>query len=80
MRRVVGAIGGTTGVLSTIFAAGWIGVVLILAVVLIVTGAVCWVLADDKRPARLTMLLRAYRANGSPKPLPPPRRGTPKVR
>jgi hypothetical protein len=65
MRRVVGAIG--TGVLSAIFAAGWTGVILILAVVVILTGAVCWVVADARRPARLAMLLRACRASAPSK-------------
>ena len=63
MRRILGPIGGSTGVLSTLFAAGWVGVVLILAVVVILTFAVCWVVADAKRPARLAMLLRAWRAS-----------------
>jgi hypothetical protein len=40
MRRMVRAIGSSTGVLSAIFAAGWTGVVLILAVVVIITVAV----------------------------------------
>jgi hypothetical protein len=67
MRRVLAAVGSSTGVLSTVFAAGWTGVVLILAVVVVLTGAVCWVVADAERPARLAMLLRAWRANASPK-------------
>jgi hypothetical protein len=67
MRRVLGAIGGSTGVLSTLFAAGWAGVVLILAVVVVLTCAVCWVVADAKRPARLAMLLRAWRASAPTK-------------
>ncbi len=58
MRRVLGAVGTSTGVLSTVFAAGWTGVVLILAVVVVLTAAVCWVVADAERPARLAMLLR----------------------
>jgi hypothetical protein len=66
MRRVIGAIGASTGVLSTLFAAGWTGVILILAVVVILTGAVCWVVADARRPARLAMLLRACRASAPP--------------
>jgi hypothetical protein len=78
MRRVLGAIGGSTGVLSTIFATGWVGVILILAVVVVVTGALCWVIADAKRPARLAMLLRAWRTSAPPsavrRPHRPPRR------
>jgi hypothetical protein len=67
MRRVLGAVGGGTGVLSAIFAAGWTGVILILAVVVVLTGAVCWVVADAERPARLAMLLKAWRTNVPPK-------------
>jgi len=73
LRRVLGAIGGSTGALSTIFAAGWIGVILILAVIMILTGAVCWVIADAKRPARLATLLRAWRASAPPKAVRSPR-------
>jgi hypothetical protein len=76
MQRIVGAIGGSTGVLSTIFAAGWTGVVLILAVVVILTVAVCWVVADAERPARLAILLKACRASPSPKAAPQPARRT----
>ncbi len=67
MRRVLGAVGTSTGVLSTLYAAGWTGVVLILAVVVVLTAAVCWVVADAERPARLAMLLKAWRANAPPK-------------
>jgi len=63
----LGAVGASTGVLSTVFAAGWTGVVLILAVVVVLTGALCWVVADAERPSRLAMLLRAWRANAPPK-------------
>ncbi|HZN75662.1 MAG TPA: hypothetical protein VFC00_28860 [Micromonosporaceae bacterium] len=67
MRRVLAAVGSSTGVLSAVFVAGWTGVVLILAVVLVLTGAMCWVLADAERPARLAMLLSAWRASAPPK-------------
>lgn len=79
MRRVLGTVGGSTGVLSAVFAAGWASVVLILAVVVILTGALCWILADAKRPARLAMLLRAWRTSAPPRALPGPRR-TPRKR
>ncbi|MGH2628457.1 MAG: hypothetical protein ACRDHY_17610 [Anaerolineales bacterium] len=78
MRRVLGTVGGSSGVLSAVFAAGWAGVVLILAVVLVLTGALCWILADAKRPARLAMLLRAWRTSAPPRavhrPPRPPRK------
>ena len=48
-------------------AAGWTGMVLILAVVVVLTAAVCWIVADAERPARLAMLLKAWRANAPPK-------------
>jgi drug/metabolite transporter (DMT)-like permease len=74
MRRVLGTVGGSAGVLSTIFAAGWTGMILILAVVVVVTGALCWVIADAKRPARLAMLLRAWRTSAPPTAARGPRR------
>jgi hypothetical protein len=80
MRRVLGAISGSTGVLSALFAAGWTGVVLIITVVVILTAAVCWVIADAERPARLAMLLKAWRANAPPKPARYSRRRTRKRR
>jgi hypothetical protein len=76
MRRAVGAIGGSTSVLSTIFVAGRTGVILILTVVVIITAALCWVVADAERPARLAMLLKACRASPPPKAAPQPRRRT----
>ena len=80
MRRVLGTVGASTGVLSTVFAAGWTGVVLILAVVVVLTGAVCWVVADAERPDRLAMLLRAWRANAPRKAVRGSRRRTCKRR
>jgi hypothetical protein len=72
MGRVLRAVGGGAGLLSTIFAAGWTGVILILSVVMILTAAVCWVIADAKRPARLAMLLRAWRAGSQARNRPAP--------
>jgi hypothetical protein len=48
-----------------IVAEGWIGVALISATVILVTGAMCWVISDADRPARLAMLLRAWRGTAS---------------
>lgn len=67
MPRALGTLGSSSGVLSAVFAAGWAGVVLILAVVVVLTAALCWVLADAQRPARLAMLLRAWRMSAPPK-------------
>jgi len=40
------------GVLSALLAGGWTGVALLVAVVLVLVGAVCWVVADPNRPGR----------------------------
>ncbi len=72
MGRVLGVVGGSAGVLSTIFAAGWAGVILIMATVVFVTGALCWVVNDADRPARLAMLLRACRPRAVRDPRRPP--------
>jgi hypothetical protein len=73
---MVRAIGSSTGVLSAIFAAGWTGVVLILAVVVIITVALCWVIADAERPARLAKLLKACRPSPPSRAVPHPSRRT----
>jgi hypothetical protein len=60
MRRAIGTgVGG--GILSTLLAKGWVGVALAVGVVVVLTVAVCWVVADSERPQRLALLLSAWR-------------------
>jgi hypothetical protein len=57
VRRVLGATAGLAAVLS----AGWTGVALVTALVLVPVLAICWVVADPDRPRRLALLLTAWR-------------------
>jgi hypothetical protein len=66
MRWITSGLGGSASLLSAILVAGWAAMVLILAAVMVLTGALCWVLADSKRPTRLAMLLKAWRSTTPP--------------
>ena len=65
MRRVFAA-GGGGGLLASLLAAGWVGVVLGVVVVLVVVGAICWIVNDRDRPDRLVRILAAWR-RGDPR-------------
>jgi predicted small integral membrane protein len=62
LRRLAGATAGG-GVLATMLAAGWVGAAVLLGVALLLVGAVCWVIADPDRPARLALLFTAWRGS-----------------
>ncbi|MGH3923343.1 MAG: hypothetical protein ACRDTT_10815 [Pseudonocardiaceae bacterium] len=64
-RAVPTTIGAT--VVSAVLAMSWAGVVIAVGVVIVLTIAVCWVLADADRPKRLALLLTAWR-HGTPAP------------
>jgi hypothetical protein len=51
------------GLLSAVAAAGWAGVVLLLATVALLIGGVCWVLKDPGRSHRMNLLLRTWRTH-----------------
>jgi predicted small integral membrane protein len=51
------------GVLATVLATGWVGAATLLGVALLLVGAVCWVIADPERPARLALLFTALRGS-----------------
>jgi hypothetical protein len=60
VRRLIGtATGG--GVLGTVLTAGWVGGMVLIGVVVVLVGAVCWVLADPDRSARVALLVTAWR-------------------
>ncbi|MGX6606089.1 hypothetical protein ACWKSP_28765 [Micromonosporaceae bacterium Da 78-11] len=61
LRQVAGATAGSGGVISALLAGGWTGVVLLAAVVVVLVAATCWVIADADRPARLALLITAWR-------------------
>jgi hypothetical protein len=44
-----------------LFTAGWAGAAVVVAVVVVLTLAVCWTIADSDRPGRLALLLTAWR-------------------
>ena len=73
MRRALGTT-GSSGVLATLLAKGWIGVGFALAVVTVLTVAVCWVIADPDRPHRLALVLAALRGAPNGRRRPPRRR------
>jgi hypothetical protein len=58
-RALASTAGG--GALAAALATGWVGAVLLIALVLVPTLAVCWVIADPDRPHRLAVLLTAWR-------------------
>jgi hypothetical protein len=60
LRRIVGTTAGG-GVLTALLAEGWAGITVTVAVVLVLTIAICWIVADADRPARLALLLTAWR-------------------
>jgi hypothetical protein len=55
------AAAGGGGALSTLLAAGWVGVALVILLIFSVLGTVCWVVADAERPARLALLITSWR-------------------
>lgn len=67
MRQALGITAGSGGLLSTLLAAGWTGVVLLGAVILTVVISICWVIADPERPKRLALLITATRGGRSPR-------------
>jgi hypothetical protein len=82
IRRVLHTTVGAT-VLSAALAMSWTAVTVTVAVVLVFTIALCWVVADADRPSRLALLLTAWR-HGTPvrprhtrKPRPPAADRTP---
>jgi hypothetical protein len=61
LRKIVGTTAGG-GFLSAALAAGWAGVAVVAVIVVVLTGAVCWVVADAERPGRLALLFTALRS------------------
>ncbi len=61
LRRLLGAGVASGGVLGTLLAAGWAGAILMISVVIVIIGALCWILADPERPKRLEGLIKAFR-------------------
>lgn len=61
MRRTLGATTVAGGVLTAALAMGWLGMIFVLAVILVPTLALCWVIADNSRPHRLALLLATWR-------------------
>jgi hypothetical protein len=74
LRRGLSVAGGG-GFVTAIFAAGWAGIVIVSAVVVVLIAAVCWIVADEDRPARVALLVTAWR-HGT---ITPRRRRTPAV-
>jgi hypothetical protein len=60
LRPALGVAAGG-GVLSTLLTTGWAGAALLIAVVLVLVGAVCWVVNDPQRPDRLALLIATWR-------------------
>ena len=65
MRRTVGT-AGVGAAFATLMGSGLAGGVIFLAVVLTIVGAVCWVVADPDRPARLALLITTWRTRTPP--------------
>jgi hypothetical protein len=66
IRRALDTTAGAT-VVSSILALGWAGALLLVLVTVVLTAALCWVLADAERPTRLALLLSAWK-RGAPPP------------
>lgn len=66
IRQTLGTTVGAT-LLSAALAMGWTAVTIAVAVVIVLTIALCWVVADADRPNRLALLLTAWR-HGTPGP------------
>jgi hypothetical protein len=58
-------IAGTAGVVSTAASAGWIGALILIATVLAVLTAGCWILSNTARTQRLTDVITAWRTPGA---------------
>ena len=76
MGKAVGATVGSTGVISTLLTAGWVGMVLLIAIVAAMIGALCWVLADEGRAGRCALLISSWRGRTSSRIIPASRTGT----
>lgn len=48
------------GIVAAASGAGWIGLILVVALASLFVGALCWVLADKGRTNRLTSLFKAW--------------------
>jgi len=66
LRQALGVTAGSGGIISALLAGGWTGVVLLVALVVVLVGAVCWVIADDARPERLALLITSWRGRIPP--------------
>ena len=64
LRHTLGVTAGGGGVLTALLTAGWTGAVLLAGVVIVLVGAVCWVVADPDRPGRLALLITSWRGRG----------------
>jgi hypothetical protein len=58
-RAAIGSAASAFGGLTLLASTGWAGAVVSIAVVFALVGAACWVLADQQRPRRLALLIRA---------------------
>jgi hypothetical protein len=65
MRRVLSLGAGGT-VLSASLTAGWLGMALSSLVVVTLTLALCWIVADSERSYRLILLVKAWRGTSHP--------------
>lgn len=62
MRPVLGVTASSGGLITTLLAGGWTAAVLLTVLVLVLVGAVCWVIADPDRPGRLALLITSWRS------------------
>ncbi|MDT5039198.1 MAG: hypothetical protein QOE51_183 [Actinoplanes sp.] len=61
--QALGVTAGSGGVISALLAGGWTGVVLLASLILVLVGALCWVIADPERPGRLALLITSCRSD-----------------
>lgn len=63
----IAAMAGGSAVTSVVAAVGWPGLVLAAIVIVSVVLAICWVINDADRAARLCDVIREWRRGSSPR-------------
>jgi hypothetical protein len=58
--RGVGVAIGGAGAISAVVAIGWQGLLLTVVLAAFAMGGACWVLNDQERTQRLTLIIRAW--------------------
>lgn len=64
MGRVLGVASGAGGFLTALATTGWLGGLVLIGIVLVVTIATCWIVDDAGRARRSALLIKTWRESG----------------